>query len=415
MHRNGRHRNFRRMVLSAVIMCLLTFPLYGCNSPEPTLEPMAITFAHQDSDSDYFQALAREFQEDHPNIAVEVQESRTEFTDCFKDLPYDLKQWRERAEILSLDPVMEQDESFDLDAFYPSTVQTFSSQGKIWAVPAGVNVAVLYYNKDLFDSYEVAYPQPGWTWTDFLDTALALRDPDAQVFGYVIPQGGNAFDPLLFVYQHGGSLFDDMQNPSHTTFDDPFTIEALEWYAKLINEHNVAPTPQQIREFYGGTTNALYRGLLQSKFAMWIGWYNERGGLVWPVEWPMRWGMVPLPRDEAFFTGGMVEGYFISADTQRAAACWEWISFLSRQVPPSALPARRSLAESEVYEAQVGSEIAKVGRVSLENALLISPELSELEPALEIFSKALDDIINQRVTVADAMDNAQREAEALEP
>jgi hypothetical protein len=38
-----------------------------------------------------------------------------------------------------LDPFIEQDESFDLSDFYPATLETFTIEGKTWAIPYGVD------------------------------------------------------------------------------------------------------------------------------------------------------------------------------------------------------------------------------------------------------------------------------------
>jgi hypothetical protein len=132
---------------------------------------------------------------------------------------------------------------------------------------------VLYYNRDLFDAYGVPYPESGWTWDDFLDKAKALRDPEASVFGYGVAD--QYIDPLPFIYQHGGRILDDMQNPTRTTFDDPLTVEAVEWYAGLILDHNVAPTRNQVLGSpFNGSVQA---GVYLNKVGMWIGWLSERG------------------------------------------------------------------------------------------------------------------------------------------
>ena len=60
----------------------------------------------------------------------------------------------------------------------------YAVEGKTWAIPSGMNPLVVYYNQDLFDQYGVPYPENGWTWDDFLSVALAIRDPEAGVFGY---------------------------------------------------------------------------------------------------------------------------------------------------------------------------------------------------------------------------------------
>jgi ABC-type glycerol-3-phosphate transport system substrate-binding protein len=236
---------------------------------------------------------------------------------------------------------------------------------------------------------------------------IATRDPGADVFGYAANL--DMFDPLTFIYQHGGRIFDDLQNPTCTTFDDPLNIEALEWYIKLMYDYNVAPTPEQIRESFGargGIRVGIYRGQL----GVWTGMLSERGGRTWPTEWDMRWGVVPLPRERQSATLTLVEGYFISSQAQNPDACWEWLSFLSKQIPARQAPARRSLAESEEYEQQVGTEIATVVRASMENTLMLSPKLVEFEEALELFSRAFDAILQETSSPEEAMAWAQQQS-----
>ena len=165
----------------------------------------------------------------------------------------------------------------------------------------------------LWGDWSLPYVE-GRTWDDFLADALAIRDEDAGIFGYVPTL--DTYDPLLFIYEHGGRLLDDLQNPTRTTFDDPLTVDALEWYVNLMYESNVAPTPEQVRKAFGGTGFAVYRGIMQGKAGMWAGLLSQRGGSSRTVKWNMRWGMVPLPRDAKAVTGTLVHGYFISAETQ---------------------------------------------------------------------------------------------------
>ena len=66
----------------------------------------------------------------------------------------------------------------------PVRWKPFRLEGKQYAVPFGVDPWVMFYNKDLFDHYTVAYPQPGWDWTDFLAQAQALRHPEDSIYGY---------------------------------------------------------------------------------------------------------------------------------------------------------------------------------------------------------------------------------------
>lgn len=415
----------RRSRLTCAVICLLVVPLSSCSGGAiPTPEPVTIVFVHSGFDAEYYGAFVQEFNENYPYITVKPVSSDTGDADVFVDSQFALSELREQDNVLSLDPFIEQDVSFDLSDFYPGTVGLFTSEGEVWAIPAGVDVVVMFYNQDLFDQYGVPYPEVGWTWDDFLNRALALRDPDAGVFGYAPTD--RIVDSLSFIYQHSGRIFDDLQNPTRATFDDPLTIEALEWYASLIHEHNVAPTQKQLYDQDLGGAGSVVIGVYMNKVGMWTGGLSERGGgrqvsTTWPGEWKMRWGFVPLPHDAQSATLTFVEGYSISSQAQYPDACWQWISFLSEQMPSDAryplrlMPARKSLAESAAYEQRVGSDVAAVARASVESAVLLSPRLVEFGGVWGILWRALDAIISGHSTPEEAMVSAQQEAERIYP
>jgi ABC-type glycerol-3-phosphate transport system substrate-binding protein len=155
----------RRSGLICAAICLLVVPFSGCRGGViPTPEPVTIVFAHSGFDAEYYEALIQEFSENYPYITVELVSSDTGDADVFVDSQFALSELREQGNVLSLDPFIEQDASFDLFDFYPGTVELFTSQEEVWAIPAGVDVMVMFYNQDLFDQYGVPYPEVGWTW-----------------------------------------------------------------------------------------------------------------------------------------------------------------------------------------------------------------------------------------------------------
>jgi multiple sugar transport system substrate-binding protein len=381
----------------------------GCAPAAPTREPVTITFLVLEGDAEHYEALASKFAESHPQITVELR-SKTfgdlddldaESVDVLWVYPYWAARLSEQGKVLNLDSLVEQDEGFDPSDFYPGTVDAVSHEGQTWAIPYGVNTAVMYYNRDLFDQYNVPYPQVGWTWDDFLERAVALRDPDAFVFGYgPWPDAGDA---VFFIYQHGGRIYDDVKNPTRTTYDDPLTIEALEWYARLVHDYDAAPSLNQSSQCYGSGLSAIYQGIRSGKVGMWTGVLSDRGGLTWSSRWRMKWDVVPLPSEARSWTRVWVEGYAISSRAEHPDACWEWISWLSEQVPYRQMPARRSLAESSAYEDLVGAEFALVARASMEHAFIFAGPR-------EALNDALYDILQGNKTPQEAMDEAQRAA-----
>jgi multiple sugar transport system substrate-binding protein len=397
-----------------VLSCIVALALTGCLSSTPTPEPVTISYAHADYDTDYLQRLVSEFNESYPYINVELRPRRWDTlgglsagdADVFVTSQFALSGLSEQGSVLDLTPFIEQDGTFDQGDYYPGTVGLYTRAGKTWAIPANVDLMVMYYNQDLLDQVGAPYPEIGWTWDDFLTTATLARNPEADTFGYVttVP----TFDALTFIYQHGGSIFDDLENPTRTTFDDPLTIEALQWYADLYYRYDVAPTEVQVRQSFSRRDSRV--GIWIGRVGMWSGMLSEQGGQTGPTAWEMRWGVAPLPRDQQSTTLTLVEGYFISAQTQHPDACWQWISFLSKQMPQRQAPVRKSLAESTDYEELVGPEIAAVVQASMNNALLLSPELANYENALNTFTQAFTTIMEGTSTAEEAMTWAQRQS-----
>jgi multiple sugar transport system substrate-binding protein len=404
---------------------LLVIPLSGCEGAAPPPEPVTITFAYWESDTARVEALVQQFNKQYPHITVDLRPASmgdlawnvgAEDADVREVFVAIIDSQRERGDFLELDPFIEEDESFDLSDFYPATLEPFTIEGKTWAIPYGVDSEVMYYNQDLFDQYGVPYPEVGWTWDDFVSTAQAIRDPEAGVYGYTCL--GERWSILLFVQQHGGRIFEDMQNPTRTTFDDPLTVEAVEWYGRLFHEYDVAPSSL----LTGAEKQWAFReAILVGKVGMWSSAVSDQGGEdeSWDgIKWPMRWGMCAFPRSTADTATGVVgdlwvHGYAISSQTQHPDAAWRLVTFLSQQIPGRHIPVRRSHAESEEYERQVGGDVAAVSRAVLEHGMPYSSRrfIDTTLEALNILGEAADLIESGAQTPREAMEWAQRKGE----
>ena len=408
-----KHRRFP--TVARVALACLAALLAGCVQAKPAREPATISFAFPEDDAAHYEALLAKFAESDPQITVELRprtwqqlsSPEAEISDVYwvsQDLAARLS---EQNQIVDLGPLIEQDDTFDLSGFYPGMVDALSTAGQTWAIPTGADVVVMYYNRDLFDQYGVPYPEIGWTWDDLLERAVALRDPDAFVFGYGPRLDLN--DALFFIYQHGGQILDDLEAPTRTTFDDPLALEALDWYARMVHDYDAAPSLNQSAQVYGGGSYSIYLGILRDKVGMWMGGLSERGGLVWPRKWTMEWGVVPLPSEARSATQAMVEGVALSSRTEHHDACWAWIAWLSGQAPYRLMPARKSLAASADYEKLVGAEVAQAARAAMEDALIVDPvAMAPFESQMEAFEEALRDILQGHKTPLEAMSEAQK-------
>ena len=131
----------------------------------------------------------------------------------------------------------------------------------------------------------------------------------------------------------------------------------------------------------------------------------------------MNWGIAPLPQDAIRFAPFWVEeGYAISSGTSTPDECWRWINFITWQINPRLIPARRSLVESDGYVQVVGEDVATLVRQSLEFAVPVSIwQWINLGSAIDTFNQAIEDIVERQAAPRDTLDAAQERASGKVP
>lgn len=85
---------------------------------------------------------------------------------------------------------------FDLNQFDPGAMQTIRnfSDGKLFGLPYISNPVVLFYNKDIFDAFNVPYPTDGMTWDQVYELAQQVTG-EKNGTKYI---GFGAFHAFLF-------------------------------------------------------------------------------------------------------------------------------------------------------------------------------------------------------------------------
>jgi len=187
-------------------MPTLTNTLTPTSKSASTPEPLTITFAHHSTE--HYETLVQEFEKKYPYITVNritgtahnglasLKPGEADIRWVWPELISDLQK---RGDIQALDTFIDRDESINPPDFYPAAMGPLTIEGKTWAIPIGSSPTLIYFDKDLFDRTGVPYPKIGWTWDDFLDIAQKMRDPDANIYGYVSKTG--SWDALIFIYQ----------------------------------------------------------------------------------------------------------------------------------------------------------------------------------------------------------------------
>lgn len=132
----------------------------------------------------------------------------------------------------------------DLSPIAPALLEAFTFEGSLYAIPKDFDTVGLWYNKAHFDAAGLSYPDDSWTWETLRENAKKLTDPAKNVYGFVV-NAGTRNGYYNFIAQNGGDvLTDDFKSG----FDQPATVEALQFMTDLILVDKVSPTIQQTEE-----------------------------------------------------------------------------------------------------------------------------------------------------------------------
>lgn len=399
---------------------LITALLGGCVVPPPPTTgstvpaadgPTTITWAMWGSPAEVatHQAVADAFMAEHPDIRVEIMSEP--WGDYFTKMQTlwasgDASQipdvlfltpiigYAASGVLENLDPYIEA-AGYDLNDFWPALLEYASYEGSVYGFPRDISIEALYYNKDIFDEAGLAYPDETWTWDDLLAaaTALTVRDGN-QITRHGLAMEGGKYQ--LWVGQNRGSIFDDTRNPSRCTLAEPEAVEAIQFFADMMNS-GVAMRPANLSQA-GGDAGVFASGqaamIIQN--ASRVSGFNE-AGLNYDV------AVVPIPAGGQRSGSAAGAAWTMSAAADNKDAAWTFLSWLQSTDGGQRLytasgeifPALQSTARSDAFlnpdaapanrmAFLIEGENAKVGRVGLFqewgelNGSIITPSLEQI-------------------------------------
>lgn len=162
-------------------------------------------------------------------------------------------------------------EALTPDMYYEGVIETAYFDDSYWGLPWIANPMMVYYNKDLFDEAEVAYPTStdDWTWEEFIDIARAFKgmttDDGQEVFGYIVDGWPNI---ETFIWSGGGDIIDENNN---ILLDSEASLSGLDNLHTILSE-GLTPGYADIASL--GSNNvwfekqrvAMYMGGIQDNF-----------------------------------------------------------------------------------------------------------------------------------------------------
>lgn len=359
--------------LSVLLICAAGVALSACGAIRPSQpgnEPVTVTFLVSGGPAEQaaYAAVVDRFNAMQPDVRVEmsgvpriadfITRLTTDFAagappDVFMLNYRRMAQFYNRGAIELLDPYLKDSAALNEADFYPEAMDAFrNAAGELICMPQNVSSQVVYYNQELFDQAGLPYPQPGWTWEEFRQTALALTLPDENDDGYP-DQYGLGLEPVLirtaaFIWQNGGDLVDDPINPTRLTLSDPPAREAIQFVLDLARVDGVVPN-------YSAEAVASHPDrFLASNIAMYVDSRVFTPTMRETVTF--RWDVAPLPRGRQVANVLHSDAYCVASASSVKQAAWSFIEFAlgeEGQAIASKLgrtvPSMRKVAESEAF------------------------------------------------------------------
>lgn len=174
-----------------------------------------------------------------------------EMWDVFRNEEKRMPEFAKIGGLLDITAMAQKDKEARKDDFPESVWAEFFWEGRQYGFGHDLSPAVIFYNRQLFKQKGVPLPptkwgDTTWTWSEFLDRAKRLTTGEGagKVWGF--------FGNRWWVYQHpwvwsnGGTIVS--KDDRTMTFDQPTTMEAMQWYADLGLVQRVSPTTEELRE-----------------------------------------------------------------------------------------------------------------------------------------------------------------------
>lgn len=220
--------------------------------------------------------------------------------------------------LLDLSGLAAGDATFSWDDYFPNVVEIAQRGDARYAVPLDFTPMVMYYNRQHFDEAGVPYPEPGWTWDDFLAKAKALTTEERHGYKFANWMPGW----IMWLWNNGGDVLEDGRAGS--VLDSAENVEAVEWLEALIKEHKVAPELSQMAAM--GVDP-----FLQGEAAMEISGHWSLIGYTGAEKIDVEEiGVAPLPTRTGESVTVMYEsGLAIAKSSPNKEAAWKFIRYMS--------------------------------------------------------------------------------------
>lgn len=436
-------RSFLKLAGSVTALAAIA----GC-TPQPQAVDARrgkIQLAFQDCRCLGEQLLLQDFHDAHPDIEVFYTPEPDDFEetmladlqagvapDVFAGCCDTLPIWAQAGHLLDLRPFVDSDLAREtIDDWDKAQYRSFfTADGVQFALPKYHGSLALYYNKDLFDHYQIEYPGANWSHEDYLQTMRRLKEA-ARAGGemeFWASMFEVAWERIQVHVNSWNGHFVDPEDATRSWMGRAEAMAAMEWLRAAIWDERVMASRLDV-------ANAEPR----------VAFIRQNVAMVEEGSWALRdildqaqfrIGVAPFPSGPARrVTLATTDGFSVYAGTKQPEAAWELVKFLTgrdygRAMAQAQLlqPARASLVKDwagfvrEQYPEQAqGIDLAVFAAGQIEGYSVTAEVFANMNDARDLARAAWEQLytlgqapIAIMQTTSARIEDAQPEGSAVE-
>lgn len=288
-------------------------------------------------DMDFFNALAKKFNERNPSIRVRIELTPDDFAQTRQarlaagtagDLARNATHYGLIGEALlglfkPVDEYVKRDH-YDLKQHFDAAIKGATVKGKLICLPwnAHPGWSAIYYQKAPFDEAGLKYPTGEWTYDDLTQAAVKLTTqkggrPDRYGL-WVAP----FFEAVLTPVTAFGGWYQNEEG-TKATYDDPRTVAGIQWNVDVYQKYKVCPPnpafDSRVELWSSKRVAMVLSGIWENSY---LGDATPKG---------VEWAVAPGPKGPSGTLGGYFGAnvYPIWATSKHPDQAWEWHKYLA--------------------------------------------------------------------------------------
>lgn len=212
-------------------------------------DTVTLTFLNkypEDPYAEYFEQAVADFEEEYPNIDIEMENvsdeaikdklsvmaSGEQMSDIFFSWTGErVKRFARNDLVLDLSSYLEEDSEW-ADSFLPAFLNNATYDGKTYAIPFRSSIMYFVYNKAVFEEYDLEVPE---TWDEFIAICDKLKETDVTpvAFGNSATWYSSWWIGLLNAMMVPADVMDKDYTPETGEFTDAAYTEAVQTFLDM--------------------------------------------------------------------------------------------------------------------------------------------------------------------------------------